>query len=493
MYTQRLDVDALEHPPEPVRRRPCLRQCEAGPGRARPTCGRATAAAGASHFTRCTPAGPTRPACRSRCRVSNASCDPLLRIAEQGADTMAWLAAAPEARERTERSGSIAGRRATTVFPWTRTPDGEAERLWNWCVDACRQPLRRPRRREDRDRRDRRLRARRRPRPAPRSRRDRLRVRRARRRPRPHGRRRGRWRHARGRHGLHRLQRAQLPGFRALLATRRRDPADGDELQRHRSAAPGSSTVARTSTRCSPSGATFAIRRSCACSPTSCGSTGPPPARRGRATLARTLIGCPEPAASTPDADESLGRRSCGAAGTRDRSSTQFLVPFGASIWSADPSTFTRFPMRSYARFMHNHGLLGLPGRPQWRTVTGGSRRYVDALIAPVRRSHPARRRRCTRSSARRRPAARTVEVLTDRGPELFDRVIIATHSDQALRMLADPSPPSGRCSARSATSATSATLHTDARLLPRSRAARASWNYADRSGRSPRPPSRTG
>ena len=61
----------------------------------------------------------------------------------------------------------------------------------------------------------------------------------------------------------------------------------------------------------------------------------------------------------------------------------QFLVPFGAAIWSADPRSFTRFPVRSYARFMHNHGLLGLAARPQWRTVTGGSRRYLDALTAP--------------------------------------------------------------------------------------------------------------
>ena len=54
------------------------------------------------------------------------------------------------------------------------------------------------------------------------------------------------------------------------------------------------------------------------------------------------------------------------------------------AIWSADPETFTRFPMRSYARFMDNHGLLGLAGRPQWRTVCGGSRTYVEALIAPI-------------------------------------------------------------------------------------------------------------
>ena len=60
----------------------------------------------------------------------------------------------------------------------------------------------------------------------------------------------------------------------------------------------------------------------------------------------------------------------------------QFLIPFGASIWSADPASFLCFPVRAYARFMENHGLLELAGRPEWRTVTGGSRRYVEAPAA---------------------------------------------------------------------------------------------------------------
>ena len=118
----------------------------------------------------------------------------------------------------------------------------------------------------------------------------------------------------------------------------------------------------------------------------------------------------------------------------------QFLIPFGASIWSADPATFMRFPVRAYARFMDNHGLLELAGRPEWRTVTGGSRRYVDALTAPFSRSHTSRHARAQDRHARRRRRIATVEVLTDRGPQLFDRVIVATHSDQALRMLADAS-----------------------------------------------------
>ncbi len=118
-----------------------------------------------------------------------------------------------------------------------------------------------------------------------------------------------------------------------------------------------------------------------------------------------------------------------------------FLVPFGASIWSADPETFTRFPVRAYARFMHNHGLLELTGRPQWRTITGGSREYLDALVAPfadrIRLASPVQKivDRADGSGGTQ------VEILTERGPELFDRVVIAAHSDQALRMLGDATP----------------------------------------------------
>ena len=163
----------------------------------------------------------------------------------------------------------------------------------------------------------------------------------------------------------------------------------------------------------------------------------------------------------------------------------QFLVPFGSAIWSADPSTFTQFPMRSYARFMHNHGLLGLPGDTQWRTISGGSRQYVERLVAPF-----ADRIRLGTGvhkvvAAPPDRSASTVELLTDLGPERFDRVIIAAHSDQALEMLADPSPAERTVLGAISYQPNTATLHTDARLLPESRLARASWNsWIDPSGR---------
>ncbi len=155
----------------------------------------------------------------------------------------------------------------------------------------------------------------------------------------------------------------------------------------------------------------------------------------------------------------------------------QFLVPFGSAIWSADPSTFLRFPMRSYARFMHNHGLLGLGQRTLWRTVTGGSRTYVTALAAPFadRVRLGTRVHKVTTEVIGATPS---VELLTDDGPERFDRVVLATHSDQALELLADADATVRSVLGAIRYQPNVATLHTDASLLPRSPRARASWNY---------------
>ena len=156
----------------------------------------------------------------------------------------------------------------------------------------------------------------------------------------------------------------------------------------------------------------------------------------------------------------------------------QYLVPLGAAIWSADPATFTEFPMHGYARFMYNHGLLDAPGRTRWRTVTGGSRRYVDALIAPfadrIRLATPVRK-----IVAAGGAGATVIEVLTDRGLEHFDHVVVASHSDQALRMLADPTPAERSVLGAIRYQPNTATLHTDSRMLPAEARARASWNYA--------------
>jgi uncharacterized protein len=153
----------------------------------------------------------------------------------------------------------------------------------------------------------------------------------------------------------------------------------------------------------------------------------------------------------------------------------RFLVPLGASIWSADPESFTRFPAVAYARFMDNHGLLHLRGMPQWRTITGGSQRYVQALCAPL-----ADRIRLHSPVVKvvRRPDDTVELVSAGQGPEVFDRVILATHSDQALGILADPTPSERDILGAIRYQPNVATLHTDERFLPRNRRARAAWNY---------------
>lgn len=151
-----------------------------------------------------------------------------------------------------------------------------------------------------------------------------------------------------------------------------------------------------------------------------------------------------------------------------------FIVPMGAAIWSAEPGDFRRFPARLFVEFFSNHGVLTIRGQPKWRVVRGGSRTYVDKLVAPfrdrIRLGTPVR-------SIRRR--ADGVEVTAEGcGAETFDEVIIAAHSDQALAMLADPTDAERDVLGAIPYQSNATVLHTDASLLPRCRRAWASWNY---------------
>jgi predicted NAD/FAD-binding protein len=126
-----------------------------------------------------------------------------------------------------------------------------------------------------------------------------------------------------------------------------------------------------------------------------------------------------------------------------------------------------RFPARFLAEFFDNHGMLGFTGRPRWRTIAGGSRRYVEELIAPlrVRLDAPVR-------EIRRHDAHVTVD------GERYDHVVVAAHADQALAMLADPSDREHEILGAFPYQPNEAVLHTDRALLPRRRRAWASWNY---------------
>jgi uncharacterized protein len=152
----------------------------------------------------------------------------------------------------------------------------------------------------------------------------------------------------------------------------------------------------------------------------------------------------------------------------------RLIVPQASAVWSADPHQMWSFPARFLAEFFDNHGLLSLRGRPQWRTVHGGSARYVEALTARLR--GPLRLATPVQSVNR---AGDHVSV-TPRGgePERFDEVVIATHSDQALSMLRDPSDAERTLLGAIPYQDNEAVLHTDTAMLPRRRRAWASWNY---------------
>ena len=150
-----------------------------------------------------------------------------------------------------------------------------------------------------------------------------------------------------------------------------------------------------------------------------------------------------------------------------------YLVPLGASIWSAEPAAFDQYPLRPLLAFLDHHGLLDLRTRPQWMTVSGGSRTYVRAITAElgdrVRLGSPVER--VTRSEDK-------VEVASRAGTEVFDHVVVAGHSDQALALLGDPTPAEQEVLGAIRYVANEATLHTDRAMLPRSPRAWAAWNY---------------
>jgi predicted NAD/FAD-binding protein len=151
----------------------------------------------------------------------------------------------------------------------------------------------------------------------------------------------------------------------------------------------------------------------------------------------------------------------------------QHLVPMASAVWSARPETLPDFPLRFLVRFLENHGFLRIEGRPQWLVVPGGSRRYVERLVAPFRA-----RIRLETPVVRLARVADGVLVRTLQGEqELYERVIVATHSDQALRMLADATPREREILGAFAYQPNDVVLHTDTRLMPRSRRAWASWN----------------
>lgn len=156
----------------------------------------------------------------------------------------------------------------------------------------------------------------------------------------------------------------------------------------------------------------------------------------------------------------------------------QYIVPMGAAIWSADLATMHEFPARYLVQFFKNHGMLSVDDRPAWRVIKGGSRRYMEKLVAPFRDrillNSPV-------ESIARLPESVQVRARLNRAERrtlTFDAVVLASHSDQSLAMLADPSTQEREILGAIRYQDNEAVLHTDASVLPRRRLAWAAWNY---------------
>ena len=157
-----------------------------------------------------------------------------------------------------------------------------------------------------------------------------------------------------------------------------------------------------------------------------------------------------------------------------DKFAHYYLVPMGAAIWSASFAAMKQFPVVFFVKFFFNHGLLDITNRPQWRVITGGSKSYIAPLTKSfedkiVTRAHITQVKRLTNG----------VNIQFDDGRvEHFDQVVFATHSDQALALLADASDKEQEILGDIPYQTNSVVLHFDEAMLPKSKRTWSSWNY---------------
>lgn len=160
------------------------------------------------------------------------------------------------------------------------------------------------------------------------------------------------------------------------------------------------------------------------------------------------------------------------AGGARGDLRDAFAIPLTAALWSLPPDLCGGFPAETFIRFLDQHGMLRTIAPLAWHTIEGGSRRYVDALLASLRSAHVDVRLSTPVTRITRDDAGVTIDA------ERFDRVVIATHADTALSLLADPTDAERTTLGAIRYSTNRTVLHTDRSFLPRSPAAHASWNY---------------
>ncbi len=151
-----------------------------------------------------------------------------------------------------------------------------------------------------------------------------------------------------------------------------------------------------------------------------------------------------------------------------------YIVPMGSAIWSADPNQMFQFPAKFFIRFFHNHGMLSVSNRPEWRVIKGGSQAYVSKLTAEfkdrIQLSSPIEKVSRTENGVLVKPKGAEAQK--------FDWVFFACHSDQALNMLTDASQDEKTILSALPYQKNTIVLHTDAKLMPKRRLAWAAWNY---------------
>jgi predicted NAD/FAD-binding protein len=161
-----------------------------------------------------------------------------------------------------------------------------------------------------------------------------------------------------------------------------------------------------------------------------------------------------------------------------------YLLPMAGCIWSCPVAQMLDFPLATFVRFCHNHGPLQIVGRPQWHTVKGGARQYVDKMLRAIpdkRLGDPVRA--VSRSNA---GGTMKIRIESSRGSELFDHVVLAGHSDQSLQLLKDIPPAEEKLLGAIKYQPNRAVLHTDASCLPQNKSTWSAWNYQSRGASEP-------
>jgi len=150
-----------------------------------------------------------------------------------------------------------------------------------------------------------------------------------------------------------------------------------------------------------------------------------------------------------------------------------YIIPMGAAIWSTSPKKMLNMPAKFFIRFFQNHGLLKVINRPQWWVIKNGSKQYVKKIIKPFENNIVLN---CKINSISR--SNEKVTIKFDKSEKIFDAVVIATHSDQALELLSDSTDAENQILGSIKYQKNSALIHTDKSILPKRKIAWSSWNY---------------